>query len=102
MLVNGEKVINDNENFLKRKFNDIDDKIRKTKLCSDQEAELGANRYIKILNAPECRKFFLKTMYHLPYDIREKILESSIKPKITSPKKYFTYCAKRELAKLGY
>lgn len=106
MLVNGEKVINDidNENFLKRKFNDndIDSIVRKTKLCSEKEAESGAERYTRILNAPECRKFFLKTMYHLPYEVREKILESSTKPKVASPKKYFTYCAKRELAKLGF
>ena len=107
MLVNGEKIaINDkdnvNENFLKGNFNDNEKVLRKAKLCSDTEAESGAERFIRILSAPECRKFFLKVMYHLPYDIRENILSMSIRPSIKSPKKYFTYCAKKELAKIGY
>lgn len=77
-------------------------RISKAKLCSDKEAESGAERYIKLLNAPECRLFFLKVMYHLPYDTREHILEASIRPGIDIPKKYFTHCAKRELANLGF
>ncbi|MBR3139043.1 hypothetical protein IKG38_03505 [Candidatus Saccharibacteria bacterium] len=105
MLVNGEKLhINDNdkdiEYFLKENIN-IND-VRRSKLCSDKEAESGAERYIKLLNAPECRNFFLKVMYHLPYEDRERILEASRKKGIKVPKKYFTYCAKRELIKLGF
>ena len=105
MLINGEKLaINDNENdnFLKRNINVNDMCSKKAKLCSDKEAEAGAQRFIKILNAPECREFFLKVMYHLPYETRERILELSIKPGIRTPKKYFTYSAKRELALLGF
>ena len=105
MLVNGEKIaINekDIEKFLKRNFNFNDNCSSRAKLCSDKEAESGAERYIRILNAPECREFFLKVMYHLPYEKREKVLEQSIKSWVRSPKKYFTYCAKRELAKLGF
>ena len=107
MLVNGEKKpINENEKdierFLKRTFNFIDKGSSKAKLCSDKEAESGAERYIGLLHAPECREFFLKVMYHLPYDTRERVLESSTKPWVKAPKKYFTYCAKRELAKLGF
>lgn len=109
MSVNGEaKRINEIENendiecFLKRNiiFNDIGS--RKAKLCSDKEAESGAKRYIRLLDAPECREFFLKVMYHLPYEERERILEASRKPWIKTPKKFFTYCAKRELVKLGF
>jgi len=72
------------------------------KLCSDAEAESGAERYIRLLNAPECRLFFLKVMYHLPYDTREQILEAATKPWVKIPKKYFTYSAKRELARFGF
>lgn len=105
MLVNGEKMhINekDNENSLKRNFNFNDRGSSKSKLCSDSEAESGASRYIKLLNAPECREFFLKVMYHLPYEDRERILEAAKKPWIKTPKKYFTYCAKKELVRLGF
>ena len=102
MLVNGEKIdVNDNERFSERKSND-NERVSKAKLCSDREAESGAERYIRILRAPECRKFFLKVMYHLPYDIRESILESSTRPWVRESKKFFTYCAKKELAKLGF
>ena len=105
MLVNGEKVpINENdiERFLKRTFNFNDKVTTKIKLCSDREAESGAERYIRLLNAPECREFFLKVMYHLPYETREKLLESSTKPWVRTPKKYFTYSAKKELSALGF
>lgn len=112
MLINGEKlVINDNdkdiESSFKKNFNVIDNNVNdgqghKSKLCSDAEAEEGAERYVRLLNAPECREFFLKVMYHLPYDTRERILETAVKPRIKSPARYFTYCAKRELALLGF
>ena len=106
MLVNGEKPtinVNDSFNNYYNKDNDNDYKrLRKSKLCSDKEAESGAERYIKLLNAPECRLFFLKVMYHLPYDTRERILESAKRKEVEHPKRFFTYCAKRELAKLGF
>ena len=97
-----EKLINDNdkERFLKKKSMTM---IRgRRKLCSDAEAEMGAERYERKLNAPECHQFFLKVMYHLPYEDRERILEYSQRAGITSPKRYFTYSAKKALAKLGY
>lgn len=108
MLVNGERChiidnsFNDNENSLKRNFNDNERVFSKAKLCSDNEAENGAERYIRILDAPECKKFFLKVMYHLPYNIRENLLSLATRPSIKTPKKYFTYCAKKELSKIGY
>lgn len=105
MLVNGEKArINekDIESFLSGNFNFNELGTSKAKLCSDKEAESGAKRYIKLLNAPECREFFLKVMYHLPYENRERILEASKRPWVKAPKKFFTYCAKRELARFGF
>lgn len=74
----------------------------RTKLCSDKEAESGAERYARLLNAPECQKFFYKVMYYLPYEVRERLLEASTKPTVKVPKRYFTYSAKRELAKRGF
>jgi hypothetical protein len=107
LLVNREKLhinVNDKdiEYLLKENINDNDRKYRRAKLCSDKEAESSAERYIKLLNAPECRNFFLKVMYHLPYESRERILEASKKEGVRTPKKYFTYCAKRELTRLGF
>ena len=98
MKRNGEaKRINEIDIDLNRSFSMI-----RGKLCSDKEAESGAERYIRILHAPECREFFLKVMYHLPYDIRERILEASNKPWVKTPKKYFTFSAKKELSKFGF
>ena len=103
MLVNGEKIhINENDKELKILFNINEVKPTGKKLCSDKEAEQGAERYIKLLNAPTCREFFLKVMYHLPYDTRERILESALKPWVKAPAHYYTYCAKKELALLGF
>lgn len=107
MLVNGEKLnINENviENSFKRNFiiNDHSNDYRsRVKLCSDREAEDGAERYIRKLNAPGCRDFFIKVMYYLPYDDREKILESATKKWVKKPAHYFTFCAKKELLKRG-
>lgn len=101
MQVNG-KALNDNEKYRRLKNNDNEGVKRKAKLCSDIEAEAGAERYIKTLNAPECREFFLKVMYHLPYETRERLLSMAIRPSVTRQKNYFTYCAKKELAKLGF
>lgn len=99
MLINGEKAnINDIE---KDKSFNINDNDRRIKLCSDIEAESGAERYIKKLNAPGCREFFIKVMYYLPYDIREGLLESALRPHIKVKSHYFTFCAKKELLKRG-
>ncbi|MBR0403079.1 hypothetical protein IJI55_00805 [Candidatus Saccharibacteria bacterium] len=98
-----EKAINEinvNERLLKKSSMTMN--RDRDKLCSDEEAESGALRYERKLKAPECHKFFLKVMYHLPYDTREAILEASTKSWIKSPKKYFTYSAKKALLKLGH
>lgn len=97
-----KKFFNDNERFLKKSSMTMNNNNGRKKLCSDQEAESGAMRYVKKLNAPECYRFFLKVMYHLPYDTRENILECSLRRQIKAPKKYFTHAAKSELKKLGY
>ena len=93
------KDIIDNESLNKLKNRSM---TMKRKLCSDVEAENGADRYIRIFDAPECRLFFLKVMYHLPYDERERIREAAQNGKVRSPKNYFTYSAKKALEKYGY
>lgn len=90
-----------NETFSKRKFNDHCS-LKSMRLCSDAEAEAGADRLIEKLDAPECRLFFIKVMYYIPYDERERLLNIAVRPCIKSPKKYFTFSAKRALARLGH
>ncbi len=96
------KDIIDKDSFLKKRSLTMIKATKRKKLCSDVEAENGAERYVRIFDAPECRLFFLKVMYHLPYDERERIREAALKGKVKNPKKYFTYCAKRSLEKFGY
>lgn len=103
MLLNGEKIpINDNERLLKEPSISMNRLPSKAKLCSNMEAESGATRLSRLLDAPECRLFFMKCMYHLPYTTREQILEYALKPWVKAPKRYFTHCAKKELTKLGF
>lgn len=73
----------------------------KSKLVGLTEAEYGADRLVRKLNAPECRQFFCKVMYYLPANQREIILEYATSGAVKSPKHYFTASAKRELLKLG-
>lgn len=89
----------DKDCFLKRNILVLEKS--RAKLCSDKEAESGAERLVRALKAKDSREFMLKVMYHLPYDTRERILESSLKPGVNNPKRYFLYCAKKELDRLG-
>lgn len=96
-----EKFINEsmiNERLLKKSSMINEKKL----LCSSEEAEAGAERYVRLLDAPECRSFFLKVMYHLPYPERERIYGAATRSGIGSPKRYFTHSAKRALARIGY
>ena len=72
------------------------------KLCSVEEAEVGADRLVRELDAECSRKFFLKCMYHLPYEEREAILFCAKRPTVRKPANYFVFSAKRALKKYGY
>ena len=96
------EIIDNESSFKKTSMSMTMTKTAKSKLCSDAEAESGASRYIKIFDAPECKLFFLKVMYHLPYDERERLREAAQKSWVKNPKKYFAYSAKKALAKYGY
>lgn len=71
------------------------------KLVGNAEAEAGADRLVRKLDAPECRPFFCKVMYYLSPDTRETILEYAMRDGVTSPKRYFTASARKELRKVG-
>ena len=78
-----------------------------TKTCgkvriSTAVADSRAERLVQKFNAPQCRLFFLKCIYHLPeYEI-EQAVETAMRPGINSHIRYFTVVAKQKLAQAGY
>ena len=65
-------------------------------------AEAKANYLVEKFNAPQCRLFFLKCIYHLPEYKLEMAIEASMKPEIKSHIRYFTVAAKNLLTAEGY
>lgn len=65
-------------------------------------AEYRAQVLIDKFNAPQCRLFFLKCIYHLPEATIEAITEMAMRSSVKSHIRYFTVVAKRELARIGY
>ena len=65
-------------------------------------AEAKADTLIKIFNAPYCREYFIKCIYHLKPEVIDKAIKQSTKPGILSPVRYFNKMTKAELIKLGY
>lgn len=64
-------------------------------------AEDRANRLISVFNAPQCRNYFLKCIYHLSADFIERTVVYSTRPGIKCPVKYFNAVTKAELLKQG-
>lgn len=77
------------------------DGMWKTRKISCSEAEAKAELLVRKLSAPQCRKFFLKCIYHLPEAEIQNALEVSMKPQIYSPVRYFNKVCKTKLAKRG-
>lgn len=73
-------------------------KVKISKLAADRRAD----RLIDKFNAPQCRLFFLKCIYHLPECEIEKAVESAMRPGIKSSIRYFTVVAKQKLREAGY
>lgn len=98
------KLINDidNERFLKESSMTMSMNRGRRTYCTDEQAESGALRLERKLDAPECHRFFLKVMYYLPDSIREELLAYSMRDGISSPKRYFTHSARKALYKLGH
>lgn len=71
------------------------------KNLDSQLAEAKANVLIDIFNAPHCREFFLKCVYHLTeYDIA-KAVDCANRPYVNSPIKYFNKACKQMLIQKG-
>lgn len=81
-------------------FNDRDRACGKVRISTEM-ADRKANLLIQKFNAPQCRLFFLKCIYHLPEYKIQQAIESSFKPNVKSNIRYFVVCAKKELAAAG-
>lgn len=81
-------------------FNDRKKTCGKVKITTDV-ADRKADLLIQKFNAPQCRLFFLKCIYHLPEYKIQQAIESSFKPNVKSHIRYFVVCAKKELANAG-
>lgn len=71
------------------------------KKLSPSLAEQRADALISYFNAPHCREFFLKCIYHLPDEDIYKALENATRPYVNSPVKYFNKTCKQMMLKRG-
>ena len=69
---------------------------------STEVADRRADLLIQKFNAPQCRLFFLKCVYHLPEYKIQQAIESAFKPNVKSHIRYFVVCAKKELSLAGF
>lgn len=74
----------------------------RTNRISSQEAEAKARFLIERLKAPDCRNFFLKCVYHLSESDIQNALESSTRPYVKCPAKYFNRICKIKLTERGF
>lgn len=100
---------NDNESmkFTKSKhsMNNDNDRGKRRRGCgklSPEAAEARAEYLVKKFNAPHCRKFYLKCVYHLSESQIANIVESTERPQVKMPVRYFNAVAKQKLTELGY
>ena len=76
-------------------------RLWKTNRISSDEAESKARFLVERLNAPNCRNFFLKCIYHLSESEIQSALECSTRPYVKSPIKYFNLICKTKLTQRG-
>ena len=69
---------------------------------STEVANRKAELLIQKFNAPQCRLFFLKCIYHLPEYKIQQAIESAFRPNVKSHIRYFVVCAKKELSIAGF
>lgn len=77
-------------------------RLWKTNRISSDEAESKARFLVERLNAPNCRNFFLKCIYHLSESEIQSALECSTRPYVKSPIKYFNRICKTKLTQRGF
>lgn len=71
------------------------------KKISSYQAEQRADALISYFQAPNCREFFLKCIYHLTEEEINKAIENSGRPYVNSPVKYFNKACKQMMLKHG-
>lgn len=74
----------------------------RTNRISSEEAEAKARFLVDRLKAPNCRNFFLKCIYHLSEADIQTALESSTRPYVKCPVKYFNRICKVKLTERGF
>lgn len=76
-------------------------RLWKTNKISSEEAEAKAEFLTRRLQAPSCRKFFLKCVYYLSEADIQMALESATRPYVKCPVKYFNRVCKIKLSSRG-
>ena len=71
------------------------------KKITSHVAEAKANVLVAIFNAPHCREFFLKCVYHLPEQDIARAVDVSTRPNIVSPIRYFNKTCKQMMVNRG-
>ena len=71
------------------------------KKISSFMAEKRADALIEYFNAPNCREFFLKCIYHLTDDEISQAMLYATRPYINCPVKYFNKTCKQMMIKRG-
>ena len=103
--------INDNDSMMftySKQSMIINDRGNKRQGCgkpcvklSPKAAEARANYLVNRFNAPQCRNFYLKCVYHLSEGQIAQIVEYTERPHIKMPARYFNTVAKQKLTELG-
>lgn len=95
--MNNESLVN--EVFLKKNINEslISLKGDTTKISY---TEYVADKLVKIFNAPQSRKFFLKCAWNLSEDTIWTAVENSNRRRVKSPVKYFVAICQRALQEI--
>lgn len=71
------------------------------KNLSAYQAEQKADALIRFFNAPNCREFFLKCIYHLTEDEIYKAMQNATRSYVNSPVKYFNKTCKQIMISRG-
>lgn len=100
-IINESMIINDVKQSLTINESMNKSNLWKTRRITTDEAEAKASFLVQRLNAPECRKFFLKCVYHLTEAEIQNALESATRPYIKCKAKYFNKCCKNKLIERG-
>lgn len=71
-------------------------------LNKTEVAEFKAQNLVLKFNAPQCREYFLKCVYHLSDSEIQQAIELATRPNILMPVRYFNVVTKQMLTKHGY